>query len=40
MRSALPSQLTRHAALTAGASLLAAPALAQTACQYGLPPGT
>jgi arylformamidase len=39
MRSALPSQLTRRAALTAGASLLAAPALAETACQYGLPPG-
>lgn len=39
MRFVSPSPLTRRAALAAGASLFAAPALAQTACQYGLPPG-
>lgn len=30
--------LTRRAAIAAGASLFAAPVLAQTQCQYGLPP--
>ena len=37
MRRVLASPLTRRAALGAGAGLLAAPALAQPTCDYGLP---
>jgi arylformamidase len=37
MRPPISSRLTRRAALATGASLLAAPALAQPTCRYGLP---
>jgi arylformamidase len=37
MRPAPPSKLTRRATLAAGAGLIAAPALAQPTCIYGLP---
>lgn len=39
MRPVPAQTVTRRAALAAGAGLLAAPALAQPACRYGLPPG-
>ncbi len=39
MRPPISLLVTRRAALTASVGLLAAPALAQTTCQYGLPPG-
>ncbi len=38
MHPVLSSLITRRAALTASASLLAAPALGQSTCQVGLPP--
>jgi arylformamidase len=39
MRPAVPSLLSRRAALTAGAGLLAVPTLAQATCRYGPPEG-
>lgn len=38
MQSITASVISRRAALAAGAGFLAAPSLAQTSCQYGLPP--